>query len=323
MPFWQRLLRLTLVFACLGGVITTVLFVELADLAATKPVGQGQANSHNEHNRNKQNWSAQITAATDWLADKRDWLNVIFTGLVALFTLTLSVSTSRLSQLAASQSLDMQELAAAARNNAIAAARQADTAAQQHAALQQQAIATRVVADEAAKSADIAERALVELEAPFVLVRITSSGIPDQPRDPNWEGNTGHIRFVFSNYGRTPARIISDCSISVEADKGIMPTPIEVGRIEENFGLEGVIIPPNGGSSEEFEFSVYGPLVRLDINKNELFFMGFVRYRDIFGNRYRSGFCFMLLTAHRRFIVAGDDRYNYCRRETGSERLGP
>jgi|SRR4051812_20158305 hypothetical protein len=97
MPLWHLLLRLGLVFVFLGCAVTSVLFIELADLAAPKPVSYEQANRHGEHNRNKQDWSAQITAATDWLADKRDWLNVIFTGLVALFTLTLSISTSRLS----------------------------------------------------------------------------------------------------------------------------------------------------------------------------------------------------------------------------------
>ena len=56
------------------------------------------------------------------------------------------------------------------------------------------------------KSATVAERALVELEAPFLSIGISESGLTKK------SGERGHdfkiLKFCVFNYGRTPARLI-------------------------------------------------------------------------------------------------------------------
>ena len=48
---------------------------------------------------------------------------------------------------------------------------------------------------------------------------------------------------------------------------------------------------------------------------NDLYFCGYVRYTDIFNKRYILGWCFMYQIDSGRFILKGDDRYNYIREE--------
>jgi len=49
---------------------------------------------------------------------------------------------------------------------------------------------------------------------------------------------------------------------------------------------------------------------------NDLFFCGYVRYMDFFNKRYILGFCAMYDLHSGRFVLMGDDRYNYDREET-------
>ena len=49
--------------------------------------------------------------------------------------------------------------------------------------------------------------------------------------------------------------------------------------------------------------------------------MGFVKYRDIFNNRYISGFSFIYHLESDRFILAGGSEYNYRRRENDLEEV--
>jgi hypothetical protein len=49
---------------------------------------------------------------------------------------------------------------------------------------------------------------------------------------------------------------------------------------------------------------------------NDLYFCGYVRYMDLFIKRYILGFCAMYDFHTGRFVLMGDDRYNYDREET-------
>jgi hypothetical protein len=40
-----------------------------------------------------------------------------------------------------------------------------------------------------------------------------------------------------------------------------------------------------------------------------------VRYEDIFGERYITGFCHLFDGLHNRFVRSGDKRYNYFRKD--------
>ena len=49
---------------------------------------------------------------------------------------------------------------------------------------------------------------------------------------------------------------------------------------------------------------------------NDLYFLGYVRYVDIFNNRFIMGFCAIYDFISGRFILMGDERYNYIHQET-------
>jgi hypothetical protein len=51
---------------------------------------------------------------------------------------------------------------------------------------------------------------------------------------------------------------------------------------------------------------------------NRVFFVGYVRYRDILGNIYVNGFYFVFDTMAKRFVRIGGDGYNYIRTEKQS-----
>jgi hypothetical protein len=51
---------------------------------------------------------------------------------------------------------------------------------------------------------------------------------------------------------------------------------------------------------------------------NRVFFVGYVRYRDILGNIYVNGFYFVFDPMAKRFVRIGGDGYNYIRTEKQS-----
>jgi hypothetical protein len=209
MPRGQRLLRLVFFLVIVGGAVAAIVFQELAYISSAKVSSYRQANNHENHDRNKKDWPYQVAVATDWLTDslteRREWLNVLFTGLVALFTLTLSRATSQLSALARIQADDMQKLLRAAQDLRVAAEAQAKTATEQHATLREQASATVAIAEAAKSSAGAAERTVKTMEdtaerqlRAYVYVANASILEANSEYRPN-------IRIKFKNFGRTPA----------------------------------------------------------------------------------------------------------------------
>jgi hypothetical protein len=59
------------------------------------------------------------------------------------------------------------------------------------------------------------------------------------------------------------------------------------------------------------------------IKTRTLFCLGHLRYEDIFGNRYILGFCGVLDPLQDNFVLRGDERYNYSRREMEAKRRSP
>jgi len=55
-----------------------------------------------------------------------------------------------------------------------------------------------------------------------------------------------------------------------------------------------------------------------DITKRA-YFMGFVRYRDIFGEHYVMGFCFVLDLKENRWVLMGGKEHNYCKEDQAFE----
>jgi len=172
---------------------------------------------------------------------------------------------------------------------------------------------------EAAKrSADIAERALTELEAPIVGIKIVEAGL-------NWDRTkrtftVGTLKYKFVNYGRTAATIFEICDDmrSVKIGEGF---PLPLKSLRGPPLPYGVFVPPNG-ETEPFNFPIWAPMLGLaeppDATRVIVpFFLGTVRYGDIFGNLYTMGFCFMFDDVGNRFIEAGGPEHSYCRKERG------
>lgn len=259
----------------------------------------------------------RLGSAVEWTEAHHDFVIAIGTVFLALFTFALFAATWGLVLLGKRQSGDMRQLIGAAQNNVTATDSLAHIAREQHAALQEQARATTAVAAAAAKSADIAERTLVEFEAPFIYVKVVRPGLTIKKRDDSsLQADFGFGSFLFSNYGRTSARIVSYYETIVTTDYGLMPEPIDVLSVEENSLPEGIVVLPNGGDSAEYQFNpMFAAFRGFDPAKEEMFFVGFVRYMDLLGNRYISGFCFVFFASQNIFVLVGGDPYNYRRRD--------
>jgi hypothetical protein len=79
----------------------------------------------------------------------------------------------------------------------------------------------------------------------------------------------------------------------------------------------GVIAPPNGQCDHDFPFIPVGQFITENPRspKSSIFFLGFVRYENIFSNRFVLGFCFEFDRNSNRWILTGNNEYNYCRKE--------
>ena len=80
----------------------------------------------------------------------------------------------------------------------------------------------------------------------------------------------------------------------------------------------GVIAPPNG-QCDDFPIIPVGQFITENPRspKSSIFFLGFVRYEDIFRNRFVLGFCLDFERKSNRWVLSGDRDYNYCRKESG------
>jgi hypothetical protein len=178
----------------------------------------------------------------------------------------------------------------------------------------EQAKLTKRSADIAARSADIAEKGIIDLEAPFITVKIIE-GIKVTKQG----GERGTIaidirpiKFVFVNHGRTPAQLIAySAGFQVTDDRHPDPDPVNPLTAEPELLPSGIFVMPAGGESEpRYKFpGVFYPKAQA------IWFVGYVKYRDIFNNGYTSGFSFVYYLEADRFILAGGSEYNYRRRE--------
>lgn len=175
-----------------------------------------------------------------------------------------------------------------------------------------------MAADGARQAAHTAERALLDLERPHVYVEITSTGLVDGRLS---DLPTGNFTFEFVNHGRTPAIIteLADNYVPVAGDpERDLPPPIDPSVTRGRAMPEGVIAPPSGAKSPPFSERPINVTEssRLLRQRQNLFFIGYVRYRDIFGSRYITGFCAVHDRLANRFVLMGDGRYNYTRKES-------
>jgi len=175
----------------------------------------------------------------------------------------------------------------------------------------------------ASRSAQAAERALVDLERPHVFVELTRAGIGLKPVAGSGLRFTtnGLLTYSFMNYGRTPARLLDITRrFPVVSRSGTgMPEPLPPDGPPDRTLPIGIAVAEGHPYKETENPRVcYGAIWYEDnapLNF-QLFFMGRIRYADIFDRTYVAGFCFLYDSTWHRFVRIGDERYNYARRET-------
>jgi hypothetical protein len=128
------------------------------------------------------------------------------------------------------------------------------------------------------------------------------------------------LELCIYNFGRTPALLTRlEYTISMAQHGGIAPAidPNIVGGRELPVGTVAVSRDPYFESTNlriEF-FDVEDAIVE---SKQSVWIVGFVRYADIFGNHYISGFGLVFDPIGGRFVRRGDEKYNYARKEETS-----
>jgi hypothetical protein len=195
-------------------------------------------------------------------------------------------------------------------------------------------LATKRSANIAERSANIAERALTELERPFLGVEVLQHGL-SFTKTGTVTSPVSEFKYQFINYGRTPARltelvetwsVVNRINENEDGTKyrytSVLPDPIDPTRRRGRTLPYGIVV----SSGKPYPFSA-NAMVVIDVQDlavrpsfhgegNDLYFCGYVRYTDIFNKRYILGFCAMYDVVSGRFVLMGDDRYNYNREES-------
>ena len=133
----------------------------------------------------------------------------------------------------------------------------------------------------------------------------------------------GNASYTLRNFGRAPAiirEIYDACVISRELPKPIGFPPLQTCLMKVE--LVGV-----GEASELHEPPNSVPLPSVEAAATSIitpkaetaFIIGQVRYADVFGNQYISGFCYALNEHTRKFYAIGGAAHSYRRKLNEAE----
>src|SRR5205823_7833959 len=106
--------------------------------------------------------------------------------------------------------------------------------------------------------------------------------------------------------GRTQITSYFD-DMYIVGDPRSVPPPINPADVRDHKLPPGIFVLAEK-DSERWEHSTAASIMNKDYRRPDeqgLFWMRFVRYSDIFGNRYISGFCFYFYHPENRFFLAG------------------
>lgn len=177
------------------------------------------------------------------------------------------------------------------------------------------------------QSVGIAERALTELERPFVYAQVTNVSINISRLQKSGTATVlmhlGRFELSLLNFGRSPANLTRlEYEIRPAIHGGIAPVidPKIVGGRELPVGTVSAPDHPFTESTELAKVpSLQGRDATLATGVESIWVTGFVRYRDIFGVNYITGFNLVFDLIGKQFVVRGDQKYNYARTEKPEE----
>lgn len=173
------------------------------------------------------------------------------------------------------------------------------------------------------RSADIAEKAMLSIEIPYLYPFIRSHGfitgvssVSGQLAVMNFNFGNDFIKYYFKNFGRTPAEITEVQSLLLPSRGALEPSPTWGTR---NLNpLSGHIVAANGGESQDYSrdfnkgfFDVIAAQTQYNPNTHIFWFVGYVRYNDVFQNEYLGGFCLGYSPMTNSFYPSGGEGYNY------------
>jgi hypothetical protein len=159
-------------------------------------------------------------------------------------------------------------------------------------------------AEAAMKAARISEIALESAETPYLYPIVRQFSKED--------GDGSPFSYAFENFGRSPAivREIYDGSI---VSRGL-PAVIGFPPPQSNLGKTHIVAAGKCSPWRNMGIPTVG-----DTNA-AIWLIGQVRYSDVFGNQFLSGFCFALNSVSLAFTAYGGVGYNYRRKLTDQER---
>jgi hypothetical protein len=172
---------------------------------------------------------------------------------------------------------------------------------------------------ETANAAERTERNQIRLERPQIFSVVESVGLEENSAKLMI---TDQFQLAIANYGRTVAEITEiRVTYSVLPKGRDMPKPLDPsirsgdGYRKPGVGSFAAVGEPfwevkNWREALSQEYLLPESAVNLRV-----FFVGWVRYSDVFGNRYLLGFCRIFDPVGQHFVRTGDERYNYSRQE--------
>jgi hypothetical protein len=226
-------------------------------------------------------------------------ITALATVFIGVFTLTLKLSTDNLWTAAKDQ---------------IAAAENA--AKMQSRDMQASIAVAQSAADAAKKSAGVAEQALLMVETPYLVPQITECKIRTTANN-KYEVDLGNtVTYYINNYGRTPATIYDIYACLLPA-RGV-PAQLDTTGLHTNLTMTEIIPATNRSVDHHFYLndglrdSLFGD--KTDADQYIIFFVGHIRFGDVFGNEYISGFCLARNGTTGEFYGLGGSKYNYRRK---------
>jgi hypothetical protein len=172
--------------------------------------------------------------------------------------------------------------------------------------------------------ANISERALTRLERPFVVVAIEEGGLA-MGIQGQLIFNEGHAKWQAINHGRSVALLFDRVTKWPVESIDVLPSVIDPVK------QRGPSFPPGcvAGSSGQFSYKETANLMaETDVqtlladnawNTHRLFFTGYMRYADLFGGVYVTGFCFVFDFIGNQFVRIGGNERSYTRTEKQPE----
>jgi hypothetical protein len=169
----------------------------------------------------------------------------------------------------------------------------------------------RISAEAAHKSAVVAEKTLTDLNRPYLFVHVISF-VPPNPDSTGESVSQPNFSLGYTNHGRTPA-VLQESWLDVNIDARTPPPDNYLDSIFSSIDENHVVSAGELSPVNFIQLSEKMDPSKLEKFKHyELFIhcIGRVHYADIFGNEYKSAFCFIGMP-NGGWQPSGSQKLNY------------